>query len=194
MPLIDPPTKAAASPATPPSRTSLTPIRMAIAALSVSGAALVGLAVSEGYSGRAYNDTGGVPTLGFGETKGVVAGQTTDPVRALIVLSKSVDGYAAGVKKCVSVPLYQYEFDAYVDVAYNVGVSGFCNSEIAKRANAQDYAGACAAIVGDTFTTTPDGKKVPNPSWRIHDRQGHLLQGLKNRRTKEYNVCIGLGG
>ncbi len=46
--------------------------RTAIAALSISGAALVGMLVHEGYRDRAYIPVpGDVPTIGFGTTEGV---------------------------------------------------------------------------------------------------------------------------
>ena len=61
-----------------------TKIRMAVGGLAISATTLIGLAVNEGYLGAAYQDMGGVWTIGFGETQGVKQGQKTDPVRALI--------------------------------------------------------------------------------------------------------------
>ena len=150
-------------------------LRVAIASLVVAGSTLVGIAVNEGYVGQAKPDSGGVQTYGFGETVGVKAGDKTDPVRALVRLESSVDVYAKGVKSCVRVPLYQYEFNAYVDLAYNVGVNAFCKSPIAEKANAEDYYGACEAML----------------AWYVHDKKGHLVQGLVNRRMKEYKTCKG---
>ena len=149
--------------------------RLAIGSLVVAASTLVGIAANEGYVGQTYQDSGKVQTIGFGETKGVKAGQTTTPVRALIVLNQSINTYADGVRNCVSVPLYQYEFDAYVDLAYNVGVNAFCKSPIAIKANQQDYDGACSAMLG----------------WFVHDHQGNFNAGLVNRRKQEYATCKG---
>jgi lysozyme len=149
--------------------------RTLIASLVVAASTLVGIAMNEGYVGQAKPDSGGVQTIGFGETVGVKAGDKTDPVRALVKLESSVNVYANGVKSCINVPLYQYEFDAYVDLAYNTGVNGFCQSPVSEKANAGDYFGACEAML----------------AWRVHDRQGHLIQGLINRRMKEYKKCKG---
>lgn len=152
-----------------------TSARIAIGSLVVAASTLVGIASNEGYVGHAYKDSGGVYTMGYGETNGVKASDTTTPVRALVQLNKSVNYYAQGVRDCVPVPLYQYEFDAYVDLAYNVGVTAFCHSPIAVKANAQDYDGACKAML----------------SWYVHDRDGHFVPGLVQRRKKEYATCKG---
>ena len=150
-------------------------IRMAVASLVLSASALIGIAVSEGYVGQTYYDSGRVASLGFGETQGVTPGQTTTPVRALVNLGRSVDLYAQGVRSCVKVPLFQYEFDAYVDLAYNVGVKGFCTSPVLDKVNRQDYLGACQELL-----TT-----------HLNDHLGNLSQGLINRRNSEYQTCIG---
>lgn len=149
--------------------------RTKIAALVVSGSMIITLAISEGYKSVAYRDTGNVYTIGFGETKGIKQGDTTTPQRALVVLKKSVDGYASGVKSCLTQPLFQYEFDAITDFAYNAGVGAACKSPMVKKFNQQDYAGACLAF----------------KNYYVHDRQGNLIKGLVNRREKEHQTCIG---
>lgn len=148
---------------------------MAVAALAVSGSMVIGLALNEGYKSNAYPDTGNVWTIGFGETKGVKQGDTTTPQRALQVLGKSVDGYAKGVQSCVTAPLYQFEFDALVDAAYNAGAGAVCKSPMVYHFNLQQYEQAC-----ESFKT-----------WYTHDRQGHEVKGLINRREYEYQICIG---
>ena len=62
--------------------------------------------------------------------------------RALTDASK----YEGALKQCIRAPLHQAEYDLYVNFSYNIGSAGFCGSTIAKRLNAQDYAGACDAI------------------------------------------------
>jgi lysozyme len=127
--------------------------RTAIATLAFSAASLIGLAVSEGYRDTAYIPTkGDVPTLGFGSTTRpdgtpVQLGDRTDPVQALQRKQRDLVKFEGAVKKCVSVPLHQAEYDVYVDMAYNIGTAGFCGSTIVKRLNAENYAGACDAIL-----------------------------------------------
>jgi len=149
--------------------------RTAAAALVVSGSMIIGLALNEGYKSNAYPDSGQVWTIGFGETKGVKQGDTTTPQRALMVLGKSVDGYAKGVQSCVTAPLYQYEFDALVDAAYNAGAGAVCKSPMVHYTNLQQYELACESY----------------KNWYIHDHQGNLSKGLVNRRQYEYQTCIG---
>lgn len=148
--------------------------RTAAAALVLSASALVGLAVHEGYRGEAYIPVAGdVPTIGYGETKGVAMGDRTDPVRALIRLQASADEYAAAVKRCAPVPMHQHEFDAFVSLTYNIGAGAFCGSTAARKLVLLDYDGACREIL------------------RWTKFKGRDLPGLVKRRQAEYRQCIG---
>jgi len=148
--------------------------RSPLAALVVSASLLVGIALHEGYRGEAYIPVpGDVPTLGFGTTSGVQITHKTTPERALVMLFKDADNYAQSVKRCVNVPLYQHEFDAYVSLAYNIGPSAFCKSTLVKKLNTGDYPGACREILRwDRF-------------------KGKPLRGLTIRRQGEYKQCMG---
>ena len=60
-------------------------LRVAVGALTLSAAGLVGIAVHEGYRPVAYRPLPrDVPTIGFGTTEGVRMGDSIDPVRALV--------------------------------------------------------------------------------------------------------------
>ncbi|MEO7558713.1 MAG: glycoside hydrolase family 24, partial [Nitrosospira sp.] len=111
---------------------STTQIRSAIAVMVLAASTLVGIAVHEDYKNEAYIPApGDVPTIGFGTTAGVRMGDKTTPTRSLVRLLEEVEGvYAAGVKKCVTAPLYQHEYEAYVSLAYNIGVAGFCRKAL----------------------------------------------------------------
>jgi len=155
--------------------------RVKVAALSLSAAALVGLAVSEGYEPVARPPLpGDKPTLGFGATENVRAGETTTPVRALVRLLNDSSKYEKGVQRCVKVPLYQHEFDAYVSFAYNLGVDAFCNAGFVKKLNAGDYEGACNGLAYHS-----DGR----PAWSHF--QGKFISGLHARRLRERDQCLG---
>lgn len=148
--------------------------RVAIASLVITASTLVGIATHEGYVGSTYLDAVGVPTIGFGETKGVKQGQKTTPERALIQLLTSADEHAKGIISCVKVPLAQHEFDAYLSFTYNVGVGAFCKSTLVKKLNAMDYEGACKEL----------------PKWIYAG--GKPLPGLVKRREQEYKQCLGI--
>lgn len=147
--------------------------RKTIAALSLSAAALVGIATHEGYVGQAYKDVVGIWTIGFGTTKNVKPGDKTDPVKALQQKLRDVQQFEGALKECVKVPLHQWEYDAYISLAYNIGPTAFCNSTLVRKLNAEDYAGACREIL------------------RWNRAGGVVWQGLVNRRKAEYAQCMG---
>ncbi|WAW01150.1 lysozyme [Oxalobacter formigenes] len=147
--------------------------RMGVGALGISASLLVSIALNEGYRGEAYKDAVGVPTVGYGETKGVTMKSRTTPDRALVQLLTSANRHADDIRQCIKVPLYQHEFDAYVSLAYNIGAKNFCGSTLVKKLNAGDYTGACEQI-------------------RRWDRAGgKVLAGLTKRREQEYRMCMG---
>lgn len=148
--------------------------RNQIAALSLSAAALVGIALHEGYSDKAIIPVpGDVPTIGFGTTAGVKLGDQTTPPQALARALTDIQKFEGAIKRCVSVPLHQFEYDAYTSLAYNIGSNAFCASTLVRKLNAQDYPGACAEIL------------------RWDKFKGQPLPGLTNRRKQEYTLCLG---
>lgn len=146
-------------------------VRIAVAALSLSAAAFVGILTREGYTDEAIIPVpGDVPTYGFGTTEGVKMGDRTTPVKAAQRALSDVGKYEGAIKRCVKVPLHPAEYDLYTDLAYNVGPNGFCNSTIVKRLNAEDYRGACEAILmwkygPRKFDCSTPGNKVCSGLW-----------------------------
>lgn len=148
--------------------------RTHIAALALSASALVSMALHEGYSDKAYTPVpGDVPTIGFGTTEGVKPGDTITAPQALVRALQDAQKFEGALKQCVKVPLHQYEYDAYISLAYNIGPRAFCGSTLVKKLNASDYGGACSQIL----------------EWNKF--QGKPLRGLTIRREKEYLQCIG---
>lgn len=157
--------------------------RLSIAALVLSAAGFVGIALNEGYSDRAITPVpGDVPTIGFGTTEGVKLGDTTTPPKALARALQDVNKYEGAIKRCVTVPLHQYEYDSYVDLAYNVGPGAFCGSTLVKKLNAEDYPGACAEILRWRFYQGRDCSAPENK---------RLCGGLWTRRQQENARCKG---
>ena len=149
--------------------------RNSIASLTLSALALVGLASFEGYTDKAIIPIpGDVPTIGFGTTEGVKLGDKTDPIKALRRVYIDIQNKENAIKKCVKVPLYQYEYDAYVSLAYNIGTGNFCGSTLVKKLNQLDYTGACKEIL------------------RWNRAQGKVVRGLTIRRAAEYEKCTGM--
>lgn len=157
--------------------------RTTIAALALSAAALVGIVSHEGYTDRAVIPVpGDVPTIGFGTTQGVKMGDTITPPRALARALTDVQKFEGVLKGCVTAPLHQHEYDAFVSLAYNIGPSAFCKSTLVKRLNAGDYDGACRAILSWTYFK---GKNCAAPE------NARLCGGLAKRRQDEYRQCLG---
>jgi lysozyme len=148
--------------------------RTGVAALALSAAGLVHIVMNEGYKETAYIPVpGDVPTIGFGTTEGVKLGDKITPQKALERSLSDMNKYEGAVTKCVKVPLYQREYDAYTSLTYNIGTGAFCGSTLVKKLNAGDYVGACEAILQwDKF-------------------KGKPLAGLTKRRQAEYRMCIG---
>ncbi|MDZ4282829.1 MAG: lysozyme [Hydrogenophaga sp.] len=164
--------------------------RAGIAGLMFSAAALIGLALSESYTDKAIIPTkGDVPTLGFGTTtrpdgSPVRMGDTTTPVDALQRKARDLQKFEGAIKQCVTVPLYQHEYDAYVDMAYNIGQGAFCGSTIVKRLNASDYKGACDAILM--------WKRVAQQDCSVPGNR--ICWGLWQRRLATHKQCLGPAG
>lgn len=148
--------------------------RSIVTALSLSAAALVGLLAHEGYTDNPIIPVpGDVLTIGFGTTEGVKPGDKTTPVKALGRALSDIQKFEGALKQCVKVPLYQYEYDTYISFSYNIGAGAFCASTLTKKLNAQDYEGACKELL------------------RWNRVKGRVVEGLSNRRQKEYKQCLG---
>ena len=153
--------------------------RTAIAGLVLAATTLVGLGLSESYTDKAVIPVpGDVPTKGFGTTRNadgsaVKMGDSTTPPRALVDLLRDATKFEQAVKRCAPVPMYPYEFSAWVQFTYNVGEGAFCGSTAAKKLNARDYSGACLEML----------------KW---DKVGgRTVRGLTIRRQREYSECMG---
>ena len=149
--------------------------RAPIISLGISGIALIGLLVAEGYRDNAYIPVAGdVPTIGFGTTQNVKIGDKVTVAEALNRAVVDVQKFEGAIKSCVTVPLHQYEYDAYTSLAYNIGSGAFCRSTLVRLLNKTNYDDACRQILKwDNF-------------------KGKPLRGLTIRREKEYKQCIGV--
>ncbi|MDR2014619.1 MAG: lysozyme [Azoarcus sp.] len=157
--------------------------RSAVAVLALSAAALVGIVLHEGYTDRAMIPVkGDVPTIGFGSTEGVKPGDKTTPPEALARALRDAQKFEGALKSCVTVPLAQHEYDAFVSFSYNIGSSAFCKSTLVRKLNTRDYAGACTELLRWRFF---QGKDCAAPE------NVRLCGGLATRRQAEYRQCLG---
>ena len=130
-----------------------------------------GLAVTETGEGlrlTAYQDQGGVWTIGYGHTgPAVVEGLTCTPEQAAQWLQEDILFAATAVNRLVTVELTQAEFDALTDFTFNAGVTAFANSTLLKLLNKGNYTGAALEF----------------PKWDLC--AGQVNKGLQNRRAAE---------
>jgi lysozyme len=81
-------------------------------------------------------------TLGFGHTAGVEEGMTCSPEQATQWLLDDVQEAENAVNRLVKIGLTQEEFDALVDLVFNIGVTAFANSTMLRLLNENDIQGA----------------------------------------------------
>jgi lysozyme len=112
-----------------PSLAATTP-RTLPAKLSLSAAGTNFIAQWEGFIATPYNDPGGNCTVGYGHlihlnncTPAERARKAITPTQGKALLRKDVNQkFVPGIRQGIpKTPLHQYEFDALVDWAYNVG-------------------------------------------------------------------------
>lgn len=101
-----------------------------------------GYALTKGFEGlrlKAYQDQGGVWTIGYGHTRGVKPGDTCTQEQADAWLHEDVTGAVACVQRLVKVPLAQEQFDALVDFAFNLGCGSLAGSTLLRCVNAGQF-------------------------------------------------------
>lgn len=121
----------------------------------------------EGCVLTAYQDGGGVWTIGVGHTRGVKAGQVITKAQADAFLADDIAPVETCINQSVAVSLNQNQFDALASFIFNVGETAFKKSTLLKKLNTGDYRGAA-----DQFTR-----------W-VYDNNV-FVQGLYNRRVDE---------
>lgn len=140
------------------------------AAITATLIALVGS--FEGLRTYAYRDPVGIPTICFGETRGVEMGDKATVDECKTMLGNRLVEFSAGVDKCLKVYVPDQPYTAFVSFSYNVGNGAFCSSTLARKANAGDLVGACNEL----------------PKWV--KAKGITLPGLVKRRADERALCL----
>lgn len=85
---------------------------------------------------NAYLCPAGVPTIGWGHTRGVKLGDSCSVQQADIWLSQDLEDAAATVASLVHLPLTQGQFDALTDFVFNFGATKFKSSTLLELLNA----------------------------------------------------------
>lgn len=132
-----------------------------------------GLHLTEQFEGCklvVYLDQVGVATIGYGHTKGVKLGMTCTPEQAEQWLAEDVAEAEHAVNALVRVPLTQNQYDALVDLVFNVGTGNFQTSTLLRLLNLKAY------------------DRAENEFQRWNKAGGIVRDGLTRRRLAEANL------
>lgn len=96
----------------------------------------------ESFRAHAYQDSGGVWTIGYGHTNGVTS-DSPDITReqAEVLLRNDLANVIAAVEKTIHVSLTDNQFSALVSLAYNAGTAPLIHT-LGSLLNAGDYVNA----------------------------------------------------
>lgn len=141
---------------------------------AIAAAAIAVVSTFEGLRTKAYLDPVSIPTVCFGETRGVKMGDSYTVAQCKEMLGDSLKEFETGMRACMKQP-DQVPAGAYVaslSITYNIGTGAFCKSTLLRKLNAGDVRGAC-----DEF--------------RKWDKAaGIRLPGLTKRRLAERALCL----
>lgn len=121
----------------------------------------------EGLRLRAYQDMGGVWTIGYGHTHTVVPGMAIDRAEAERLLRVDVAWAEEAVDRLVRVPLNTNQRAALISWVYNIGETQAASSTLMEALNAGEY------------------DAVPGQLARWVYDEGRIIKGLQNRRADE---------
>lgn len=137
-----------------------------------SGACFYLIRSSEGLRLKAYRDSGGVLTVGYGHTgPDVKPGMVVTMNQAEAFLQRDV-AHAADVVNQHALPCTQGQFDAFVDFVFNLGEERFLRSTLLRKHQAGNYTGAAQEFARWVFGG------------------GKVLPGLVKRRAAEAHLYL----
>ena len=127
----------------------------------------------EGCRLHAYKDAVGVPTIGYGSTRGVKMGDVWTQEKADERLREEVSEFMDRVmRETVAIELNPHELAALTSFAYNLGIGAFHKSTLRRKLLKGDKRGAA-----DEFH-------------RWNHAGGRVLAGLTRRREDEREVFL----
>lgn len=151
-------------------------LRKAGLGLTVVGSLAVGIVGGfEGLRTKAYIPIpGDVPTICFGETRGVKMGDVATVSQCKAMLGNALVEFEGNMRRCLAAPdsVPDKPYVAFLSLSYNIGSRAFCGSSVARRANLGDIRGACDAIL----------------AW--NKAGGRVVAGLETRRNAERKLCL----
>lgn len=145
--------------------------------LSTSKEGLEHIVKWEGLILKRYICPAGKPTIGVGHV--ILPGENYQVItreQAFEILAKDVERFERAIKKHITVPLNQNQFDALVSFIFNTGEGGIINTGVQQAINTSDFASVPARL----------------EEWSKFRVNGKLKvnQGLLNRRKSESQLFM----
>lgn len=145
--------------------------------LKISKIGLEHITKWEGLVLKRYICPAGKPTIGVGHV--ILPGENYQEItreQALEILAKDVERFEKAVKKYITVPLNQNQFDALVSFIFNTGEGGIVNTGVQKAVNSGNFAEVPAKL----------------QEWSKFRVNGVMKvnQGLLNRRKSESQLFM----
>lgn len=164
--------------------------------ISSGGSAVYGNAISkkiyrflkgyEAFSPKAYIDSGGVPTIGYGITESnpywsSLFPECTEEKAARVLAETMYNNYAKPLYKDMQdcgidmATVRQNHFDAFLSLAFNGGLGAVTSSPMYAKwiINKDD-----STVIDQWYT------------WYIRDNNGTVQEGLRDRRQKEVEIFL----
>ena len=148
--------------------------------LRVSETMKEALAEEEGVRLVVYRDVAGYPTVGVGHLltpeDGLSVGDRITYAQAIEFLEKDLQKAENGVKRLVGdLPIFQHEFDALVDLVYNVGEGNVSENE-SPRLNSAIAKADYDRIAEQLEYTTASGRVARGLEYRSERRQSIFME------------------
>lgn len=163
---------------------------------ALTGATMLGGAITgviqhnEGLSLTAYKDSAGIPTICYGETKGVKLGQRASLSDCQKQLIQSAGEHAKALDG-LPMQLSDVALLGALDFTYNVGVAGFSGSKIKADLKRLDYAAAAKSVLAWRYISKYQ-KKSPGTGWVYKGSNRWTFDCSQYINGQRNKVCWGL--
>lgn len=163
---------------------------------ALAGATMLGGAITEvvqhneGLSLTAYKDSAGIPTICYGETKGVKMGQRATLSDCQKQLIESAGEHAKALDG-LPMQLSDVALIGSVDFVYNVGVAGFDGSAVKRHLKNLDYVAAGKAVLDWRYISKYQ-QKFPGTGWVYKGGNRWTFDCSQYINGQRNKVCWGL--
>lgn len=126
----------------------------------------------EGLEHNAYQDEGGVWTIGYGHTRGVKEGDNISTHKANMYLNTDLIIFEIQLQKLIRADLNPNQYLALLSFIYNIGATQFADSTLLKYVNEGKF------------------ELVPDELRKWNKVNGEVSLGLTRRREREANLFM----